>query len=315
MKSLHLWHGMTRVSHPSTLADLETHTALTPRSVAAMQAFLDESVTDFKAAIRGTASARSSTPAKSMTPVERFIDSCRALFKSGDNGLPLQPSPNPLHSLYPSAEAIVWSVAETLKRGNSDIHLHPIRFPHQFSPASVQAASYSNMTQLLEAIRESRSHPDIDQENQQKRDQHILRRREILRLEAFKKGLQAPNADVLVWRRDSRPSSLHLGFKRAAISIHGDAGIPYIPPAKRESARQVASVSNQSNLRKPTVTRRRTRHVLETLNDVLADKSAGLLSSHLTMPLPSVEMGEGSGYSQSLVSHSRYKGTTVNGRG
>jgi hypothetical protein len=256
-----------------------------------MQAFLNESLPEFQAAVRAAANASASGP---ITP--KRIPACADPIESGSNNNQTHnPSLNLPKVSTPSADPILSS-------------LNQQNFPKQFSKASARNPAASNMTRLLEAVRESRSHHDPVLEDQQKRDQHILRGREIARLEALKKGLRAPGADVLAWRNETHPRPVRLGFKKAAIAIHGDKGIPFIPPKLMEPPRQILTIADKPEVvEKGFMHRRRARYVFETLNDALAAKSAELLSAHLAMPAPSTETGNGFYHPRHLLSHSKIK--------
>jgi hypothetical protein len=258
-----------------------------------MQAFLNESLPDFKAAVRAAANASASPP---IAPMQRTIPACAVPSASESNNTETHHSSSDLlKTSTPSADPILSS-------------LNQQNFPKQFSKASTQNPAASNMTRLLEAVREGRSHHDPVLEHQQKLDQEILRGREIARLEAFKKGLRAPGADVLLWRNEPRPRPVRLGFKKAAIAIHGDKGIPFIPPKLKEPPRQILTVADKSEVvERGTMHRRRARYVFETLNDALAAKSEELLASHLAMPLPSTETGTGFYHPRHLLSNSKTK--------
>jgi hypothetical protein len=109
---------------------------------------------------------------------------------------------------------------------------------------------------------------------------------------------------------------VRLGFKKAAIAIHGDKGIPFIPPKLKEPPRQILTVADKSSIvERGTMHKRRARYVFETLNDALAAKSEELLESYLAMPLPSTEAGNGFYYPRHLFSHSRTKRAVKGHRG
>ena len=155
------------------------------------------------------------------------------------------------------------------------------------------------MTKLLEDVRTGREHNTSEGQKEFKRNEELRRQREISRLDAQKKGLPPPGADVKMLQRVYTATSLKPkisnSWKRTAINLHltdarhAPAARTVQTSVKKESAPEEVSRTQESwedasdtRLRETLEDKR--EGLFETLADVLLDRSTNRLTPHLAGP-------------------------------
>ena len=126
------------------------------------------------------------------------------------------PSKSPLQPSFSRADPILSPI-------------NPLNFPNHFSHQS--STFTSSMSKLLEDVRTGREQTTSRLHEEHKLNEALLRKREIARLEAQKKGLPPPGSDIQMLIRVGRPSKpqtskpkIGNSLKRTAIHSHPLAG-------------------------------------------------------------------------------------------